>query len=157
MNVGGIRGPGQPIIPRRAELPAPGADFAQALKKVESPVNSESLTRPVPGRVLKDFSDQHPGIDLQAEINTSVLAAGNGTVESAGWAGSYGNLLVVRHSSSERAYYAHLGEMAVHPGQQVNAGDSIAKSGNTGQVTQPHLHFEIRSAGKPINPQSRLG
>jgi len=135
---------------------ASGADFAKALEQADRAGKGEKILKPVPGEVIKSFSNDHPGIDLQADIGTPVIAASQGTVESSGWAGSYGNLLVVRHNQHERAYYAHLSEMQVHPGQTIKAGDTIAASGNTGQASLPHLHFELRESGQAVDPQSRI-
>ncbi len=94
----------------------------------------------------------HTGIDLQAATGTPVHVTGDGVIESAGWSGRYGKLVVVDHGNSLETYYAHLSEMMVLPGQEVRRGQVIALSGGTGHVTGPHVHYEVRLSGTPVNP-----
>jgi murein DD-endopeptidase MepM/ murein hydrolase activator NlpD len=158
MGIQGIRGPQLPPEFGQAAGRTNGPGFAQALQKAgQAKDDSCCLQRPVPGQVLRSFAPGHPGIDLQAKPGDTVQAAAEGTVESAGWVGGYGNLLVVRHRDNERAYYAHLQQSQVRPGDQVQAGQPIALSGDTGATDQPHLHFELRRGGRPIDPLTRMG
>lgn len=94
----------------------------------------------------------HTGIDLAAPVGTPVHVTADGVVVSAGWAGGYGKLVVVDHGNGIHTYYAHLSRMAVMPGQEVRSGSTIAYSGSTGRSTGPHMHYEIRLAGTPVNP-----
>ena len=94
----------------------------------------------------------HTGIDLQAATGTPVHVTGDGVIESAGWSGRYGKLVVVDHGNGLETYYAHLSEMMVLPGQEVRRGQVIALSGGTGHVTGPHVHYEVRLSGTPVNP-----
>ncbi len=90
----------------------------------------------------------HSGIDLEAPVGTGVLAAQAGVVAFAGERGISGNLVVINHQDGKQTRYAHLGEIRVSTGQQVNQGDEIGTVGSTGSpdVEAPHLHFEVRSA-----------
>ncbi len=99
--------------------------------------------------------DFHEGIDLKADEGTAVYAARAGKVSFAGPKGGYGYLIILDHGLYE-TYYAHLSEILVYKGQFVEAGRLIARSGNTGFSTGPHLHFEIRLRGIPVNPLDYL-
>ncbi|MGW5847416.1 LysM peptidoglycan-binding domain-containing M23 family metallopeptidase [Streptomyces sp. NPDC055254] len=104
-------------------------------------------------------SGYHTGLDFMASSGTTVKAVGAGTVVSAGWSGSYGNEVVIRHEDGKYSQYAHLSSLSVSSGQSVTAGQRIGLSGSTGNSTGPHLHFEIRtgpSYGSDINPLSYL-
>ena len=96
---------------------------------------------------------RHDGIDLLARAGTAVGAAGRGVVSFAGWnSGGYGNLVIVQHRLGFETYYAHLSGISVGVGQAVAGGSRIGYVGATGHVTGPHLHFEVRLHGVPINP-----
>jgi murein DD-endopeptidase MepM/ murein hydrolase activator NlpD len=96
---------------------------------------------------------RHDGIDLLAHAGAPVGAAGRGVVAFAGWnSGGYGNLVVVRHRLGYETYYAHLSAISVGVGQAVAGGSRIGLVGATGHVTGPHLHFEVRLNGTPIDP-----
>lgn len=94
----------------------------------------------------------HTGVDIQAMIGTPVTVTADGVVESAGWSGRYGKLIVVNHGNGIQTYYAHLSGFLVLPGQEVRRGEQIALSGSTGHVTGPHVHYEVRVSGTPVNP-----
>ena len=94
----------------------------------------------------------HPGFDLAATTGSPVTAAAGGTVVQAGPAGTYGNLVTVRHENGFETRYAHLSAVDVHVGDVVEAGTDLGKVGSTGYSTGPHLHFEVRHDGKPIDP-----
>jgi murein DD-endopeptidase MepM/ murein hydrolase activator NlpD len=104
-------------------------------------------------------SGYHTGVDFPVPTGTSVKAVAAGKVVSAGWAGAYGYEIVVRHNDGRYSQYAHLSAMNVRAGQQVGAGQRIARSGSTGNSTGPHLHFEIRTGpgyGSDIDPLAYL-
>jgi murein DD-endopeptidase MepM/ murein hydrolase activator NlpD len=87
----------------------------------------------------------HQGTDIAAPMGTPVLAAYQGQVESADWAGGYGLMVVLRHlEGTQESRYAHLAEIFVQPGQWVEKGEIIGRVGSTGASTGPHLHFEWR-------------
>ncbi|MFD3544297.1 peptidoglycan DD-metalloendopeptidase family protein [Streptomyces sp. NPDC058655] len=104
-------------------------------------------------------SGYHTGVDFIASSGTTVKAVGAGTVVSAGWGGSYGNEVVIRHADGKYSQYAHLSSLSVSVGQSVTAGQRVGLSGSTGNSSGPHLHFEIRtgpSYGSDINPIAYL-
>ncbi|MFD5895676.1 MULTISPECIES: M23 family metallopeptidase [unclassified Streptomyces] len=113
------------------------------------------------------WASKHSGQDFAVSVGTNVKAVHKGTVVKAGPNGAgdgpaYGNAIVVKHGtgpSAKYSQYAHLSKVKVHAGQKVDKGQSIALSGNTGNSSGPHLHFEIRSTpnyGSAINPVSFL-
>ncbi|MEU2672755.1 transglycosylase family protein [Streptomyces sp. NPDC007164] len=104
-------------------------------------------------------SGYHTGVDFPVPTGTSIRAVASGTVVSAGWGGAYGYQVVIRHSDGKYSQYAHLSALHVREGRHVSAGQRIARSGSTGNVTGPHLHFEIRTGpgyGSDIDPLAYL-
>ena len=98
----------------------------------------------------------HEGIDLAVGVGTPVVAAAAGTVIVAGWLGGYGNLVVVDHGNGISTAYGHNTSVTVGVGQSVAQGQLISYSGNTGHSTGPHLHFEVRINGAPVDPLGYL-
>jgi len=99
----------------------------------------------------------HQGIDFGVAAGTRVGAAGRGVTRFAGWnAGGYGNLVIIRHRLGFETWYAHLSRVTSWPGERVTGGTRIGYVGSTGHSTGPHLHFEVRQNGTPINPMPRL-
>jgi peptidoglycan hydrolase-like protein with peptidoglycan-binding domain len=97
---------------------------------------------------------RHDGIDFPAPEGAPIGAAGVGTVTFAGWnSGGYGNLTVVQHRDGYETWYAHQSAFAVHVGERVAGGVKIGYVGATGHATGPHLHFEVRLNGVPVNPE----
>ena len=96
----------------------------------------------------------HEGMDFSAPIGTEVYATGNGAIEMAGHddGGGYGNEIIIDHGYSYKTVYAHLSRIFVKPGQKVLRGQIIGYVGNTGKTTSPHLHYEVRKNGVPLNP-----
>ncbi len=95
----------------------------------------------------------HTGVDIIADVGTSVYAAGDGTVRFAGRTqGGYGIVVDIDHGYGYASLYAHLSQVLVRPGQSVKRGQLIAKSGRTGLVSGPHLHYEVRRSGTRMNP-----
>ncbi len=95
----------------------------------------------------------HEGLDIVNDVGTPVYASGNGTVEMAGQSGGgYGIVVVVNHGYGYQSLYAHLSKTFVREGQRVKRGDLIGKSGKTGLVSGPHLHYEVRHNGVAENP-----
>ncbi|MFI1171126.1 transglycosylase family protein [Streptomyces melanogenes] len=104
-------------------------------------------------------SGYHTGVDFPVSTGTSVRAVATGKVVEAGWGGSYGYQVVIRHADGKYSQYGHLSAVNVRAGQQVNSGQRIGRSGSTGNATGPHLHFEIRtgpSYGSDIDPLAYL-
>ncbi|MFD9872230.1 transglycosylase family protein [Streptomyces niveus] len=135
-------------------------------KTAEKPKQSSGFSAPVsagtgtPYRKAGSWaSGYHTGVDFPVPTGTSVKAVAGGTVVSAGWEGSYGYQVVIRHADGKYSQYAHLSALNVRDGQKVNAGQRIARSGSTGNSTGPHLHFEMRTGpgyGSDIDPISYL-
>ncbi|MFZ0033120.1 MAG: peptidoglycan DD-metalloendopeptidase family protein [Candidatus Cybelea sp.] len=98
----------------------------------------------------------HQGLDIAAPMGTTVTAAAGGTVIMAQWYGGYGNYILIDHGAGYSTGYGHLSAMYVSSGQSVQRGQAIGAVGSTGQSTGPHLHFEVRIAGKPVDPAPRL-
>ena len=94
----------------------------------------------------------HKGIDVAANLGTPVVASEAGEVVHADWYGGYGLTVKVRHEGGFETWYAHNHDLLVWPGDVIRKGDEIATIGMTGHATGPHLHFEIRREGKPIDP-----
>jgi murein DD-endopeptidase MepM/ murein hydrolase activator NlpD len=104
-------------------------------------------------------SGHHTGQDFLVPTGTAVHAVAAGKVVTAGWGGSYGYQVVIRHPDGHYSQYGHLSQISVKVGQQVNEGQRIARSGSTGNATGPHLHFEIRTGpvyGDDIDPLNYL-
>jgi len=120
-----------------------------------------TFARPLAGAWTDGFGwvdgRRHTGLDFPAAAGTPVSAAGAGTVSFAGFNdGGYGNLVVVTHRLGFETWYAHLSSIAVGAGAPVAAGSLVGAVGATGRVTGPHLHFEVRQYGTPLDPVPRL-
>jgi peptidoglycan hydrolase-like protein with peptidoglycan-binding domain len=117
--------------------------------------------RPIAAPITDGFGPRgnrpHHGIDFPAASGTPVTAGGVGIVRSAGFnAFGYGNLVIVSHRLGFESWYAHLSRVVARPGQRVVGGSRIGYVGSTGRSTGPHLHFEVRLFGTPIDPAPRL-
>ncbi len=115
---------------------------------------------PVSGTVTSSFGARwgriHQGLDIAASSGTPIRAAASGTVISSGWMGAYGNLVVIDHGGGLATAYAHNSSNAVSAGQRVSQGQTIASIGCTGSCTGPHVHFEVRVNGSPVDPLGYL-
>ena len=96
--------------------------------------------------------DFHPGLDISAPHGAPIRATADGVVESAGFAGNYGNAVVVRHGFGLSTRYAHMSRIAARPGMTIKRGDLLGYVGATGRATSAHLHYEILLNGQTINP-----
>ncbi len=125
-----------------------------------SPPSSSGVVWPVSGPITSPFGMRwgslHPGIDIGVGMGTPIHAAASGRVITASYSGGYGNLVVVDHGNGLATAYAHQSSMAVTPGQQVSQGQVIGYVGSTGFSTGPHLHFEVRVNGSPVDPMGYL-
>jgi murein DD-endopeptidase MepM/ murein hydrolase activator NlpD len=131
-------------------LGAPGSLMWPASGPISSPFGMR--TNPVSGRFL-----MHTGIDIAVEMGTTVVAAAAGRVISAGWNdGGYGNMIIIDDGGNMSTLYAHLSQIFVGADQEVKEGQAIGAAGSTGNSTGPHLHFEVRLDGKPVDPMSYL-
>jgi len=121
------------------------------------PVKNEELTRMASGYGMRihpiyGHRRMHSGMDFSAPVGTPVYATGNAKVKKAKASGAYGNLIVLDHGYGIETYYAHLDGYNVKVGQEVVRGELIGYVGDTGRSTAPHLHYEVRRNGKPVNP-----
>ena len=94
----------------------------------------------------------HQGIDVAQAYGQDVRAAAGGRVAFAGDQGSYGTTIVIEHPGGRQTRYAHLSATDVRPGDVVDPGQVIGKSGSSGRSTGPHLHFEVLDGGRPVDP-----
>lgn len=106
----------------------------------------------VSSRFGQRWSRQHTGIDIAVPKGTANKAADGGVVTFADWDGNYGKLVIINHGNDLTTYYAHNDTIKVKKGQRVAKGDVIGTAGTTGNVTGPHLHFEVRKNGTPVDP-----
>ena len=165
--------PGVVPKPGRLEPPPPrsspsAADLALRRPNVATPASrgaaragSPLSVWPAGGAVSGTYGEprarhRHAGIDLDAGYGAPVVASGPGTVVAAGWASSayagYGQIVIIDHGNGVQSLSAHLSSVAVAVGQAVAAGEHVGAVGTTGQVTGPHLHFEVRLGGTPVDP-----
>ncbi|MBQ9116359.1 MAG: peptidoglycan DD-metalloendopeptidase family protein, partial [Clostridia bacterium] len=120
------------------------------------PTKNVYITSNYGWRTVFGKREYHYGIDLRASVGTSIYAADGGKVIYVGTSGGYGKLIKIQHDNGDVTYYAHLNSYSVKKGDRVYKGQLIAKSGKTGRVTGPHLHFEIRKNGVRVNPTKYL-
>jgi murein DD-endopeptidase MepM/ murein hydrolase activator NlpD len=129
-------------------------------------IHSRPSLWPVEGRLMSPFGGRtdpfsgegaiHTGVDLEAPMGTPVRVTADGIVSFADWESGYGRLIIVNHGNGVQTYYGHLSRWEVVPGEEVRRGDVIGRSGASGRVTSPHLHYEVRLGGTPVNPYPYL-
>jgi hypothetical protein len=123
---------------------------------------SAGLMAPVPGRITSSFgyryhpilhfSRLHAGIDFGAAYGSPIAAAADGQVVGAGWAGGYGRQVRIVHEGGLMTSYSHMSAIVAQPGTMIRQGQVIGYVGSSGLSTGPHLHFEVRVGGRPVNP-----
>ena len=131
-------------------------------KWVDAGGGDRRTVRPVGGRLtsrfgirhhpLLGYSRLHKGVDFAAAYGSPVVAAASGNVVGAGWAGGYGRQVRISHGSGLASSYSHLSRLAVAPGGFVRAGQVIGYAGSSGLSTGPHVHYEVRRNGVPVDP-----
>ncbi len=126
--------------------------------KLIVPVPGAPITSPYGYRIhpIYGTSRLHTGIDYGADEGTPIRAAADGVVVSAGWYGGYGNATIIDHGGGIATLYGHQSSMSVSAGQKVTQGQTIGRVGCTGDCTGPHVHFEVRVNGDPVNPANYL-
>lgn len=122
------------------------------------------VQQPVPGRITSNYGlrmhpilgyqRMHRGLDFRASYGTPILAAMDGVVSRAGWAGGYGRQVRITHANGLSTSYSHMSRISVAPGTRVRQGQQIGNVGSTGLSTGPHLHYEMYRNGQTINPRS---
>jgi murein DD-endopeptidase MepM/ murein hydrolase activator NlpD len=143
---------------RRAAARVPGAKAP--------PVFIGRFLKPASGPIVSGFGMRyhpilhrtrlHAGVDFGAPYGSPIRAAGDGVVISARYSQSYGNMVVIDHGNGLSTLYAHASRLMVHQGMTVKRGQIIAAVGSTGLATGPHLHWEVRINGRPVNPLGRF-
>lgn len=118
------------------------------------PVSGTITSRYGANESIRDHT--HKGMDIAAPYGTTIVAAADGKVTYSGTMGGYGNLIIITHENGIQTYYGHCSKLIAKVGEEVKAGEEIAKVGSTGFSTGNHLHFEIRKNGSQINPQKYL-
>jgi murein DD-endopeptidase MepM/ murein hydrolase activator NlpD len=154
-----------------AELEESSREIESLIRKLSRPKTSSGgrlvalsgrFIRPVSGRLTSRFGSRyhpifrvrkmHTGVDLAAPSGATVRAAANGRVIFAGWKRGYGRTAVIDHGGGVATVYGHCSGLLVSTGANVRRGQAIARVGSTGVSTGPHLHFEMRRGGRPVNP-----
>jgi len=154
----GIDDPRRLRVGQSLVIPAIGGADDVAALPAATRVSSQrlALAWPADGRLTSTFGMRwermHYGIDVAAPVGTPVYAAAAGRVTYADWAGTYGRLVIIDHGNGIETRYAHLSQILVKVGDQVQRGQRIALVGNTGNSTGPHLHFEVRVDDDPQDP-----
>ena len=158
-----VRDQKQDAMEDLASLQAEQARVAGALQAAPGPVKQGSgqLSFPVNGPITGVFGEQRPGhlhsgVDFAVPEGTPIRAADSGRVALMGWVGGYGNYTCVQHTASMSTCYGHQSRFATSNGASVSQGQVIGYSGNTGNSTGPHLHFEVRINGTPVDPMGYL-
>lgn len=150
---------GEKIFVPGAKKPKIERQFARAEEPVSRSSN-ERFSSPAYGELSSSFGYRwgrlHAGIDLANDIGTVVRAARSGRVSHAGWYSGYGYTVIIEHDQGYVTLYGHLNDYLVQDNQYVKGGQAIGYMGNTGNSTGPHLHFEVRKNGTPINPYNVL-
>lgn len=140
-----------------AQQSSPTYSWVQGSGQLGWPVSGEITspygyrTHPIWGTTI-----YHSGIDIGVDEGTPVHAADGGTVAWSGWMGGYGYAVVIDHGNGMSTLYGHNSELAVSEGQYVGKGQVIAYAGSTGNSTGPHVHFEVRISGDPVDPMGYL-
>ncbi len=169
----GYSGTGGPLTPiqfsTRGQEPDPDALRANAILTAMDRINlyriaAEKVPFSMPVRSNFRFTSGfgqrwgrlHAGTDFAGPIGTPVYATADGVVTHAGWTSGYGRLIKIQHDFGIETRYAHLNAMDVRVGQRVSRGDRIGALGNSGRSTGPHLHYEVRESGNPVNPMNYI-
>ncbi len=111
------------------------------------------------GHRMDPFSGEgayHAGVDIRGPVGAPVRATADGVVRLAGRLSGYGKLVIIDHGDGIQTYYAHLSNYTVVPGQEIRRGETVGTVGLTGRTTAPHLHYEVRIGGAPVNPSRYL-
>jgi murein DD-endopeptidase MepM/ murein hydrolase activator NlpD len=111
---------------------------------------------PTLGQISRNYSPEHEGIDIAAPRFSPVVAAASGFIGDAGWDAVYGNYVVIEHDVNYSTFYGHLHSIGVRQGDKITSGTVLGTIGSTGRSTSPHLHYEVRFRGEPVDPMGYL-
>jgi murein DD-endopeptidase MepM/ murein hydrolase activator NlpD len=139
------------LMAARRRMPRLGT--GRFARPVDSPVGSGFGMRYHP---ILHVNRPHRGLDFSAPSGTPIRAADSGVVIWSGWFGAFGKLVIIDHGGDLTTLYAHTSRIVVSKGDAVARGQLVAYSGSTGLATGPHLHFEIRRNGTPVDPLGYL-
>jgi murein DD-endopeptidase MepM/ murein hydrolase activator NlpD len=149
----------------RPAQPVRGLPGRESLPLEKQPLQPQPLSID-PARVSSNFGERihpidgtrhfHTGVDVRAAAGTPILAAAGGVVKHAGERGGYGNAVEIDHGNGLSTLYAHASALSVQPGDTIDEGQALGFVGQTGKATGPHLHFEVRVQGKPVDPRRAL-
>ena len=144
-----------------------GADSGELTQEMADQILAEATDNPASSAlhtvvanstgISLGYSEDHPGLDITADEGMSVRAFASGTVREAGYDEEKGNYIFLNHSDSLESEYCHMQSLLFDVGQTVAAGQDIGYVGSTGNSTGPHLHFELRENGTPIDPSALIG
>lgn len=153
-------------IPARvSKLTEVGEQLFRDYQGLASLVSATPSGWPIKGWITSEFGERispytgevgtlHTGLDIANKTGTPIIAAADGITVHAGWtAGGYGKLVEISHGYGYATFYGHCSRLKASPGQKVRKGDIIAYVGSTGNATGPHLHYEVRLYGVPVNPK----
>ncbi|HEY3479275.1 MAG TPA: LysM peptidoglycan-binding domain-containing M23 family metallopeptidase [Streptomyces sp.] len=159
---------GHAVAAAKKAAPAPAKKAVKPAAKPASVTTDSGYTKPVGNAAIGTpyhqagsnwSSGYHTGVDFLVGTGTPIHAVAAGTVVSAGWDGAYGNDVIIKHADGKYTLYAHQSQLLVSAGQTVTEGQQIGRSGATGNVTGPHLHFEVRTTpyyGSDVDPVAYL-
>jgi len=135
-------------------------------QKMENLVQGVPIGAPVIGKLTSNFgkrsspfgreADFHTGIDIASIFNSTVVSSAEGEVIFAGRKGAYGKTILIKHKNGLETLYAHLSSILIKEGDKVHRGEKIGLLGTSGKSTGPHLHYEVRVDGRPVNPRSYI-
>lgn len=139
----------------------------KTLETIKANAKMLPIANPLPGKSITSHFGMrrdpilrrramHSGMDFRAPLGHPVKATGAGTVIAAGWNGGYGRMVDIDHGNGIVTRYAHMRKISVKKGQKIYAGSIVGKVGSSGRSTGPHLHYEVRRGGKPVNPSKFL-
>jgi murein DD-endopeptidase MepM/ murein hydrolase activator NlpD len=156
--------PAESDLPLTAELPTKGLSQTSSLDTAQTGAAHVPSLWPVRGWVTAEFDEsmpgrekRHQGIDIAAAHGTPIMAGAGGSVAYAGWDKNLGMVVIVDHQNGLSTLYGHCSKITVEVGDEIFQGQVIAHLGNTGRSSAPHLHFEVRENGVPVDPRSYLG
>lgn len=152
-----------PVVVKQAPAPEE-KNTVSTPKPAQKKKSALQFSLPMAGRFVSGFGSRkdpwgggtktHNGVDIAAPQGTRIRAAADGTVKEAAYKGLLGRHVIIDHGNGYETVYAHMYRLAVKAGQEVSSGDVIGYEGSTGRSTGPHLHFEVRKNGTPVNPGS---
>ena len=151
----------RPAYRPAAEQNAPVYEYKEPYRASPTPAGNAVFAWPVTGKVISGFGataggERNDGINIAATRNSPIRASASGTVSYADSLSGYGELVLIKHSNGYVTAYAHADRLLVARGDFVTKGQVIGYAGQTGNVTSPQLHFEIRNGTTPVDPQRYL-